>query len=467
MIEENKNIDNYFRDKLKDFTADPPPEIWEGIRAAIPSKEKKFLLPVYWKVAAGFAILTSIGLGIFRSVNKESSKTIAVQEQTTPNSAIEKKSDANDYEPVTIPDGSIKPEKIKPQSASGIPATIKLAVQAESNRQAVSIKPPEELIIQDNSIANRLPGEWFLLPKQIQPERAAEQRIQQKRPAMQASWEMIHAMNSYEEEAPGRKDLEIGALASPIYAFRDVSGENSGMYSNNSSMEKGILSYAGGMQFGYAAGERLTIYTGLAYSRMGVKVEGLYAVNSLVPGLDFDDPQKIYAGEVFYSTNSIGTIESKVRNGDFISSNRTESYYGQAMTNTSDQVFAPSSIIPENRNLSQYFHYLEIPLMLKYKLIDRDIDINFLSGLSSNFLVGNKIIVDSNGEKSVLGETGNIRSQNFSGNLGLGFDYNISPSILLSMEPQFRYYLNSINNPTLITSRPFSFGMFSGVRFIF
>jgi hypothetical protein len=467
MIEENKHIDNLFREKLKDFSVAPPPEIWEGIRAGLPVKEKKFILPVYWRVAAGIAILASIGTGIFLSTNREAINTVALKEQRIP--APEQGS---------IPVNDPKTEEIIEQksidsktSARPVPEMTYTPAERPSIAQITQkpsiTAPSPEGSPAEYPTAGRLSAYWFILPKQLKPEAAVEGKIIKDRQAGQVTWEMIHALHAVEEEVTEHKDLEIAALASPIYAFRDVSGDNSGIFSSSSSMEKGILSYAGGMHLGYPASERLTIYAGLAYSRMGVKVEGLYSINSIVPGLEMIDPQKIYAGNVFYSSNSIGTIESTSVNGDFVSSNRSEPFFGHTVTNSSDQLFTPVTVTPENRNLSQFFHYLEIPLMLKYKLIDREIDVNLLSGLSSNFLVGNKIILDSNGEKSVLGETGNIRSQNFSGNLGIGFDYNISSTVLLSMEPQFRYYLNSINNPSLISSKPFSFGLFSGVRFIF
>ena len=51
--------------------------------------------------------------------------------------------------------------------------------------------------------------------------------------------------------------------------------------------------------------------------------------------------------------------------------------------------------------------------------------------------------------------------------LGLGFEYPFASSLSISVEPTFRYYLNSIYNNDSYNVRPYSFGIMTGVSYSF
>jgi hypothetical protein len=92
--------------------------------------------------------------------------------------------------------------------------------------------------------------------------------------------------------------------------------------------------------------------------------------------------------------------------------------------------------------------------------------VNLLGGLSTNILVGNHASLTMSDKTSDIGSSQNIRSFNYMGNVGLGFDYNLGKNLLFTVEPQFKYFLNSINQGNLISNRPYMLGMFTGVKFI-
>ena len=61
----------------------------------------------------------------------------------------------------------------------------------------------------------------------------------------------------------------------------------------------------------------------------------------------------------------------------------------------------------------------------------------------------------------------NINKINYSGSLGIGFDYPITSSVLFNLEPIFKYYLSPINKITESKVHPYTFGIMAGVRYSF
>lgn len=70
--------------------------------------------------------------------------------------------------------------------------------------------------------------------------------------------------------------------------------------------------------------------------------------------------------------------------------------------------------------------YIEIPMEARYSLVQQKFGVNVVGGLSTYILYKNGItILNANGSTD-LGEASNINNVNFSGNLGLDFDYKIN-----------------------------------------
>ncbi|MEM6864377.1 MAG: hypothetical protein AAF575_04310, partial [Bacteroidota bacterium] len=116
----------------------------------------------------------------------------------------------------------------------------------------------------------------------------------------------------------------------------------------------------------------------------------------------------------------------------------------------------------------QQLGYIEVPLELNYALIDKKFGVDIIGGISSLFLVDNTILLESLDEALVteVGEANNANSVNFSTNVGVGFNYEISPKVQLNLEPVFKYQLNTFSE-TAGPFRPFSVGVYSGVSFKF
>jgi hypothetical protein len=188
-------------------------------------------------------------------------------------------------------------------------------------------------------------------------------------------------------------------------------------------------------------------------------VDNAYNYEKMIP-----DATASASNTKFYSVNnSSGEID--------VMANSSIGY----VTNFADQSaeYANMGSAPELSNevddgeIIQNFEYIEVPLIVRYKVVDRKFGFNFLGGLSTNLLVGSNAYYSEDGNKEKIGETTNIKPFNYSSILGVGLFYSVSDRLNINLEPTFRYYLNSINESSVIKSHPYSMGIFTGLSYYF
>jgi hypothetical protein len=118
-------------------------------------------------------------------------------------------------------------------------------------------------------------------------------------------------------------------------------------------------------------------------------------------------------------------------------------------------------------NFSQSLEYMEIPLNIKYKIIDRSVQVQLIGGVSTNVMINNSVSAHTGEGVVEIGKAQDLRSMNYSGNAGIGIIYDLFESFSLSVEPKFRYYLHSVNTGLLPSTRPYTFGLYTGVNYTF
>lgn len=126
-----------------------------------------------------------------------------------------------------------------------------------------------------------------------------------------------------------------------------------------------------------------------------------------------------------------------------------------------------SAVFVADAQFTQNFDYVEIPLYLRYTLLDSKFGIEILGGFSSNVLVGNQAYVETNSGKTLVGKTNDMELMNYSGTFGMGFKYGLSKRFFLNLEPRVKYYLNSLNSNDAVTYKPYTIGVFTGLSYQF
>jgi hypothetical protein len=116
--------------------------------------------------------------------------------------------------------------------------------------------------------------------------------------------------------------------------------------------------------------------------------------------------------------------------------------------------------------LNQKLGYIEMPLEISYKVLDKKFGIDFIGGMSTMVLNRNEIYLQSSEFNLKIGEANNLNNVHFSGNLGVGFKYGFMKNFEARIEPVFKYQINTFNNDAG-NFKPYMFGVYSGINFSF
>jgi hypothetical protein len=116
--------------------------------------------------------------------------------------------------------------------------------------------------------------------------------------------------------------------------------------------------------------------------------------------------------------------------------------------------------------LSQRLAYVEVPLEVSYRLIDRKISLNLTGGMSALFLTDNSVAVFDGAKRLDLGADSNFNDFHQSANLGLGLGYKFSDKLGAMIEPVFKYQLNTLKRD-VADFRPYNLGLYTGITFTF
>lgn len=465
MMGENYNkMDHIFKDKLNDYSESAPDGIWDHIEGTLDSSLRAKRV-VYYKIAAAIAIFALIGSSFlyFSNMNlhhaDESLIVEATTNQKTNNSqAVINKKDQTEAQKEVISDPTKNQAEVTSSTpidkVSKEPAKIKLYADLETPKQLrkasfQKLEKREVTLAFKNTEATIID--------------VRKQKINKLYSTL-PDWSNTIAMNApLETESDNEKKWFMGGEFSPLISYRHIAqtdGVNSKDYYNDA--ENPIMSYTGGLNVQYEALDRLTIQAGVYYTTMGQSFEyiSVYANAAYEMVTDAYKDRFINSYDI---SNSMGgvtfnspyvLIDEKLGTVNTLSASKAPDSKGTTYNNL-------------NAEIQQNFQYVEVPFLLRYKLIDRVIDLNLIGGLGANFLIGNDVYLKYGGSKEVIGETNGVSSINYNSTLGLGIEYPILDNLNLKIEPSFKYYINEINSASTIESHPYSIGIYTGFNYSF
>ncbi|MFZ0283040.1 MAG: outer membrane beta-barrel protein [Bacteroidales bacterium] len=438
MVNKEANIDLLFRNGLKDLEVLPPAQCWGTV---LPVIRKRARPVIYLRSAALVAVLLSVSFLAYRWSRELGSI-------------------------VQSPQLALGEESVKYQNNFGNPASSRFP-QAKVSRpgdsgsndiigqdDTVSFPDDQKYISPDEDLfGDHMPitvDKGFLLPYDIQA--LTDYRTGNN------SGDVSAALDEFSYQIPKIKvdRWSVMAMASPTYYLNPVSGSDDLSNQLNSS-EQSQISYSGGVGFAYKISRKLSIQSGLYYSSVGQQVNGISSFGGFRP-YDFTK-----GGDNFKVLTSNGLISTS--NADVFLLDPTGD---RVQTRYTRDVFDPTkaSLSYISSSLYQNFSYIEMPVILRYKVIDKTFDFNLIGGLSYNLLVNNSVHTMIDGSRYQVGST-ELNPFMLSSSLGMGMEYNLSEKFSLNLEPTFRYYLNPFGSVPGVRVHPYSFGIFSGLSFKF
>ncbi len=525
-MNDKKNIDRLFQEKFKDFDVTPDESVWEKIKARKDNDRRRaFILPLWYKVggvAAVAAILIAIGyFSLTKSTDTENPTLVESQTKETPSNPIDsttnhsapnttvvstEQTDENSSESKTpqedevltsSPNTITTPQKIKAADAklpkenryttpkgSSYSQTQNAIVEQTSDQKtntAISKKEESSLIApQDPSKATTgLAENQHTDPKTTTQESNAkpldsnsgqnskriadnvtmdngedskEKSIAEdintttEEPVKKSIFDAI-AENEEEDieeatEESGKK-WTVAPNVAPVY-YNSVGNGSSidRQFADNEKSGQVNLSY--GVQVAYEINKRFSIRSGvhkvdLSYNTLDVGFSPS-ATGQNISSIDYaPSAQAILVSDI--GTQDVPGFNASEVNRDAINQRQNAGL------------------------LNQRIGYIEVPLEMKYAIVDKKVGVNMIGGISTLFLEDNEISLEAGDFETEIGQANNLNDVSFSGNIGIGIDYELSDQFQINLEPIFKYQFNAFNDAG--DFRPFYFGVYTGMSIKF
>lgn len=513
---EQKNIDRLFQEKFKDFEVNPPEEVWNAIEAELNKKKKKRIIPLWWKFSgvAALLVISALVYTTFTDENSHSkpgfnSNSQDVVFENQEKEVLEKDSNGMENKDVVIDDeanksitpvsnpirnnqtvtdidqerlnknkkgtnsrsknksslnsGNVNNNKYNFQQSEIVSENNAIVLNSnkekETNPNSESITTDDKLLsgvqkstsesdkgfaINENQLKfdlnkyntaeeiNRIKGTDSTVVTAI-----AEANVEPN-----ALEELLKEKEKEEKSTePKINRWLVTSAVAPVY-FNSASNGSpiDSQFENNSKEYENNLTFGLGVQ--YALSKKVTVRSGLNQVSLGYNTNDVMYFASLGKS----------------STNNLNT------------SNGGASIIVMSKSATSEvsfSSFTESTALNTNEGiLNQQMGYLEMPLEVSYKLLDKKFAIQFIGGISTLFLTENQVIVRSPGFAFDLGEANNLNQVHFSSNVGIGFNYTFWKSFQANFEPMFKYQLNTFSNAAG-NFKPYFIGLYSGISYRF
>jgi len=249
------------------------------------------------------------------------------------------------------------------------------------------------------------------------------------------------------EEDKDAQNWEVTPNIGPV--FYNSIGQGSSIdpaFADNS--QSGETNFSYGVQVSYNLNDRLSIRSGLSNVKLGYTTGGVELATGPVAialrSIDYGGRSVVLTA---FDSGTLANLPPSQGEGDPFANLNPKSTSG-------------------NAELVQNLSYYEVPMELKYALINNRFGVNVIGGFSTLFLGDNEVSVRDGEFRDVLGEANNLNSVSFSTNVGVGFDYKISKKLKFNVEPMFKYQLNPYTDPS-VDFKPYYIGIYSGLSFKF
>lgn len=464
MNNKRKNIDRLFEEHLKAYKATTPIYAWDKLDQQLQNKKAgKSIIIIRW-VAASVLILLAFGAGFWVATSINKNQDFAVDDKSPIIENFKNQSIQDDEPIIQNPDYVDITNTIEQESNNmNSRESLKNQISNSITDLAQNSNSKDQNLTGENSAIehiNKMHSKRFI-PDLGQPERHYISQVNKIT--------FIDFSDKYETTAndfispeylyandfidhPKKEETKsqwiVGAQIAPIMSYRDISTTytNSGSTNedNLNNIENNMLAMAGGLDIGYNLSDKWNIQSGVYFSRIG-------QINSDPLTYKHEDDQFVLTS----ISTSIGEIEIDRRNiPDEINQ----------MPDTKDTTDVLNAY---NVKVVQNFDLFEIPLIFRYKLLNKKFSINLAGGLSPAFVINNNTYLEADSKQYDIGNPNNLNPFIINSSIAMGFEYSLSGSFSVNFEPTIKYALSPINKNSNFNYHPYSVSWFTGLRYRF
>lgn len=398
-----KNIDRLFQENLKDFEVSPPGEAWDSIENRLMPRTKKRGIPFWLKLSSIAALfILFFSAGTIYFLPKNNFSKNFFLKQNINKEISSQKDSATT---ITVE------EKLK-EMQKVVTALSKELAEIEHNNNFTA-KTEGKKTEQTASTQKSENSFLFKDAKNLPLSKFADKEISKK--------EITESKFS------------VATIFAPIYfnSFGDGSGVDAQFKDNPSS---GNSSYSYGVKVAYQLTNKFSLQSGVNLINLGLTTNNIY----VTPGVAIVGFSNLSANPVLARSQDISTLKENALNADDASGG----------------------------SLNQVFGYVEIPVEVKYSVTDGKFGINLVGGFSTLLLNRDEVFVETNSFSQSLGSSNNLRSVNFSGNIGLDIDYSLYKNLFINVSPMFKVQTSTFSKNSG-SIQPYYLGVYTGLNYKF
>ncbi|RKD86043.1 outer membrane beta-barrel protein [Mangrovibacterium diazotrophicum] len=485
MRKEDNHIDELFRSKLDDFEIKPPAYVWDAIleKQEADKRKKRALWIKFSGVAAALLLAFLLGWELQHEGELPATNEMAAKQIGKDNFNGEDEIDSNNEKDVesqlaessrTIGDSKNTNDKDLLVNESSVVKQKNSEQQRSSEASNLTVLENAEVERSESILAmlqKRLSEIAFIYPKtneldEIDPSEDDAFLSEQDRAIIAQNQQTLQSEKKKKRSGLG---WAVGAQVNPVLAVNDSKQSQQYASGMNKATENSSMQLGGGLTVAVKRSGRWSIQSGVMYNTLSQSSSN--NVSNRNSNLDYAAAPETSgipgSGAAYYKVgeSSNGTVSIQTPAGTI----QVNSLPQNALVAADYEALASSSsdVLMTSTDFEQHFDYIEIPLLLRYQLVDQKFGLQLMAGLNTGFLVGNSAYADSGSGRSNIGETSDMNSVSYSTNFGVGLGYKLTPALQLRFEPQMRYYLESLSSNPDISYKPYTFGFYTGISYSF
>ena len=430
-------FDRHIRETLNAIEVTPPEEIWTRIEASLdaPKKSSKGLIMPLLRAAVAAAILLALlGLPYLKkeeSPATESPKTAEVKDSKKLKT-ISSLSEA-DMEP---------PLALSPEQTSEDVSQLNPSIERNSANNGDIIgsektQPMQPLLWKKTNLHQFIEAENTVLTLK---------NTALKKAWHSASMDALMMSQNAEKLAQENENWDFSPSVGSQYALYNKQ--------KNKSLSQTMAPVAGGLNIGLFSRRRWHIQTGIYYARFDQKAS--YSYQPALARSFSTSANGIPLAQPFLST-SWGDVA-------LAGTATTETMHMSSIQSFSSNVEQSTQV--SEAYIRQQAAYIELPISLRYTLIDRAIGVDILGAYNNSILIDNSVSYRQ--EDEVLSaETKGLKSYSANGIAGMAFYYKLNEHLNITVEPQVKYYFNGLSQSKELDFQPLVTGIYTGLTYHF
>lgn len=468
-MNKNLNSDKQMREKLDGFSVQPPPHVWENVQVQLAAQQKRKRIIYFGRISAAAVVLLAFLAGWYFNNSSKITTPLAVEQQTIQpenieNNVIQKEKilSAELTEKQHTQNDKIQTKNINKNLPKTDKTLIAATIKTEENNEIISTPSNYEKV--EIKMIKRMDVRFE--NEQIEM-LLAEKSVPQKEYVLTETDKFLMAANATSVKSKRNPETgwKIGIGVTPGYSSYKVN--HSETYSQNMTYSgaSGNGNIGGGFSIQYKTSKKLRIESGVYYAQNGQTSDnsGQLFANREMADYAMAAPEKaLFANAVRVSN---GNVAMNSTAGVIVMSGTPKGAEINSELDAYNSGFSNSLV--SDGEFSQVFDFVEIPLYLRYRVLDSKFGIELVGGLNAGIVVGNNAYIDNSYGLQNIGKTEDISNVNLSGTVGIGMNYALGKHISVAVEPRLNYYFTSINNNPNIDFRPYRIGIFTGLYYEF